>query len=106
MRIKRYDRGGWKSAIGLEITKYDRAGLHIVIEFGLQSATKILKNGLWSAMGLQTATDYKVIQCNIDMLLMIGKGIIGRICHAIHWYTKANNKCMKYYDKNKESSYL
>ena len=57
-------------------------------------------------MGLQTVTDYKVIQCNIDMLLMVGKGIRGRICHAIHRYAKANNKCMKDYDKNKESSYL
>ena len=57
-------------------------------------------------MGLQTVTDYKVIQCNIDMLLMVGKGIRGRICHAIHRYAKAYNKCMKDYDKNKESSYL
>ena len=64
------------------------------------------KNGLRSAMGLQTVTDYKVIQCNIDMLLMVGKGIRGRICHAIHRYAKANNKCMKDYDKNKESSHL
>ena len=63
-------------------------------------------NGLRSAMQLQTATDYKVIQCNIDILLMVGKGITGRICHAIHRYAKANNKCMKDYDKNKESSYL
>ena len=28
------------------------------------------------------------------------------ICHAIHQYTKANDKCMNDYDKNKESSYL
>ena len=47
-----------------------------------------------------------MIQCNIDMLLMVGKGIRGRTCHAIHRYAKANNKCMKDYDKNKESSYL
>ena len=47
---------------GLEITKYDRAGLQNVIGFGLKSATKIVKNGLQSAMRLQTATDYKVIQ--------------------------------------------
>ena len=47
-----------------------------------------------------------MIHCNIDMLLMVGKGIRGRICHAIHRYAKANNKCMKDYDKNKESLYL
>ena len=41
-----------------------------------------------------------------DMLLMVEKGIRGRICHAIHRYAKANNKYMKNYDKNKEWSYL
>ena len=41
---------------------------------------------------------------DIYMLLMIEKRIRGGICHAIHWY--ANNKYMKEYGKNKESSYL
>ena len=40
------------------------------------------------------------------MLLMVEKGIQGGICHAIHRYAKANNKYMKNYDKNIESSYL
>ena len=40
------------------------------------------------------------------MLLMVEKGIRGRICHAIHRYSKANNKYMKDYDENKETSYL
>ena len=40
------------------------------------------------------------------MLLMVEKGITGGICHTIHQYTKANNKYMKGYDKNKEWSYL
>ena len=43
---------------------------------------------------------------NIDMLLMVEKGIRGGICHSTYWYAKANNKYMKNYDKNKESSYL
>ena len=43
---------------------------------------------------------------DIDMLLMAEKGIRDGICHAIHRYAKANNKHMKDYDKNKESSYL
>ena len=40
---------------------------------------------------------------------MVEKGIRGGICCAIHRYTKDNkdnNKNMKDYDKNKESSYL
>ena len=41
-----------------------------------------------------------------DMLLMVENDIRGGICTAIHWYAKANNKYMKDYDKNKESSYL
>ena len=40
------------------------------------------------------------------MLLMIEKGIRGGMCHAIHRYAYMNNKYMKKYDKNKESSYL
>ena len=37
---------------------------------------------------------------------MAEKGIRGRICNSIYGYAKANNKHMKNYDKNKESSYL
>ena len=40
------------------------------------------------------------------MLLMIEKGIRGRISHSIYQYAKANNKYIKGYDKNKESSYI
>ena len=36
---------------------------------------------------------------------MVEKGIRGGICHTIHRYAKINNKCMKDYDKIKESSY-
>ena len=38
------------------------------------------------------------------MLLMVEKGISGGICHSVYRYVKANNKYMKNYDKNKESS--
>ena len=48
---------------------------------------------------LELLTDY-------DMLLMVEEGIRGGICHSIHRYSKANNKYMNNYDKNKESSYI
>ena len=41
-----------------------------------------------------------------DMLLMVEKSIRGGICHPIYRYGKANNKFLKNYDKNKESSSL
>ena len=37
---------------------------------------------------------------------MLKKDIRGGICHAIHWYVKANNKYMKNYDKNKDRHIL
>ena len=40
------------------------------------------------------------------MLLMVEKGTRGGMFHPIHQYVKANDKYMKDYDKNKESSYL
>ena len=43
---------------------------------------------------------------DIDMLLMVEKGIRRGIRQAIHTYAKANNKYMKNYDKNTESLYL
>ena len=41
-----------------------------------------------------------------DMLLMIEKRIRSGICQATHSYAKANDKYMKNYDKNNESSYI
>ena len=40
------------------------------------------------------------------MLLIVEKGIRGGRCQTIHRYARANNKSMKNYDKNIESSYL
>ena len=33
---------------------------------------------------------------------MVEEGIRGGICHSIQCYAKANNKCMKDYDRKKE----
>ena len=40
------------------------------------------------------------------MLLIIEKGIRGRICQATHRYAKANNKYTRNYNKNIDSSYI
>ena len=66
----------------------------------------------FSAPGLAWPADLKNTEVklgsltDIDMLLMVEKGIRERICHVIHQYGKANNRYMKDYDENKESSYL
>ena len=52
-------------------------------------------------------TDVKLeLLTNVDILLMVEKGIRGGICHAMHRYTKANNKYMKDYNKDEEESFL
>ena len=52
-------------------------------------------------------TDEKLeLLTDVDMLLMVEKGIRGGICHAIYRYAKANNKYMKNYNKDEEESFL
>ena len=43
---------------------------------------------------------------DIDILLMVERGFRGGICHAIHRYSKANNRYMKGYDKIKNHNIL
>ena len=59
----------------------------------------------WQACLKKTGVKLELF-VDIDMLLMVEKGIRGGICYAIHRYTKANNRYMKNYDKNIISSYL
>ena len=59
----------------------------------------------WKACFKKTGVKLELIT-DYDMLLMIEKGIRGGICQATHRYAKANNKYMKNYDKNNESSYI
>ena len=40
------------------------------------------------------------------MLIVVQEGIRGGICHSIHRYAKVNNKYMKNYNNNEESSYI
>ena len=41
-----------------------------------------------------------------NMFLTYEEGIRGGICNKVHSYAEANNKYMKNYDKNKETSFL
>ena len=59
----------------------------------------------WQASLKKTEVELELLT-NVDMLLTVEKGIKGGICHAIHRYAKVNNKYMKKYSKDKESSYL
>ena len=43
---------------------------------------------------------------DIALLLMVEKVIGGGICHPIHRYAEANNRYLKYYNEEVESSYL
>ena len=59
----------------------------------------------WEACLKRTKIKLELLT-DVDMSLMIEKGIRGRICHAIYRYVKANNKPTKNYNKYKEVSFL
>ena len=59
----------------------------------------------WQACLKSTGVKLELLS-DIDMLIMLEKGIRGGICHAIYRYAKAINKYMKNYDKNMKSSFL
>ena len=59
----------------------------------------------WQAAFKKTQVKLELLT-NTNMLLMVEKGIRREICLTTHQYAKANNRYMKGYSKNKESSYL
>ena len=59
----------------------------------------------WQAALEKTEVKLKLLT-DIDMLLMVEKGIRGGICQTIYQHAKAINKYMKNCNKNKESSYF
>ena len=77
------------------IKEYEFGPAHFVSLPGLAWQACLKKTNI----ELELLTDY-------DMLLMVEKGIGGRICHSIQRYAKANNKHMKSYNKDEESSYI
>ena len=59
----------------------------------------------WQAYLKKTGVKLELLT-DIDILLMIENSIRGGMCQATYRYARANNKYMKNYDKNQESSYL
>ena len=59
----------------------------------------------WQACLKKTKVELELLTDN-DMLIMFEEGTRGGMCQATYRYAKANNKYMKNYDKNKESSFL
>ena len=74
-------------------------------EYELDPAYFLSLPGLaWQACLKKTNTELELT--DYDMLLMVEEGIRGGICHSIHRYAKGNNKYMKNYNNNEESSYI
>ena len=59
----------------------------------------------WQACLKKTEVELELL-ADIDMLLMIEKGIRTGIYYAIHRYAAAHNDYMKNYDKDNELSYI
>ena len=76
-------------------------------EYKLDPAHFLSAPGLaWQACLKKTKIKLELLT-DLDMLLMIEKGIRGGITHAINRYAKANTKYMKDYDQRiKEPSYI
>ena len=75
-------------------------------EYELDPAHFLSLPGLaWQAFLKKTNIELELLT-DYDMLLMVEKEIRGGICHSIQRYAKANNKYIKSYNKNEESSYI
>ena len=74
--------------------------------YGLDPSYFYSELGLaWQACLKKTGVKLELLT-DIDMLMMVEKGIRGGICQSTHRYANANNKYMKNCNKKIESSYL
>ena len=75
-------------------------------EYELDPAHFLSLPGLaWQACLKKTNIELELLT-DYGMLLMVEEGIRGGICHSIHRYAKVNNKYMKNYNNNEESSHI
>ena len=74
--------------------------------YELNPAKFLLASGLAWQAALKKSKVKLDLLTDIDMLLMVEKVIRGQLSHSFYQYAKANNKNMKDYDKNNESSYI
>ena len=75
-------------------------------EYELDPAHFLSLPGLaWQACLKKTNIELELLT-DYDMLVMVEEGIRSGICHSIHRYAKTNNKYMKNYNNNEESSYI
>ena len=77
------------------IEKYELDSAHFLSAPGL----------IWQACLKKTEVELELLT-DPNMLLMLEEGISAGITQSSYIYAEANNKYMKNYDKNKESSYL
>ena len=83
----------------LKLSKWRRWNMWIwSSSFSLITRTGISSTIKKRGVELELLTD-------VDMLLIVEKGIGGEMCQGINQYPKANNKFMRVYDQNKESRY-
>ena len=59
----------------------------------------------WQGCLKKTGIELELLT-DVDILLMLEKGIRGGICYATHRYAKANNNYVKNYDKIKKKSVI
>ena len=85
---------------------FDRLRDKCIEIYGLDPSHFLSAPGLaWQACLKKSDVNLELLTDD-DMLFMIEAGIRGRMCQSVHRYGKANNKYMKNYNKNIESSYL
>ena len=73
--------------------------------YGLDPCHYVTSRLAWDAMLKMTKISLDLIT-DIDMLLFIEKGMRGGISYIANRHAEANNKYMKNYDPNRDSSYI